>query len=166
MNRSLALLLAVAASTAVGCRAVPRANVPPGTRVTVVLDRAVPADLPENKANAQRQIAAWMEQDLVRVLAQAGFQADFVASSKQVPAGSHALLVRIVKYNPGSAAGRMFVGYGVGAASLDVKYELRSRDGKVLFQKVDGVGSGVAWQKIARKLNVIMTKDVSATLGR
>lgn len=166
MNRSLALLLAVVATATLGCRAVPRANVAPGTRVTVVLERNIPADLPENKANAQRQIAAWMEQDLVRVLAQAGFEASYVESTKQVPAGSHTLLVRIVKYNPGSAAGRMFVGYGVGAASLDIKYELRARDGKVLFQKVDGVASGVAWQKIARKLNVIMTKDVSATLGR
>lgn len=168
MNRPLALSAALALAAVLGCRSVPRANVAPNTRVSVVLDRAVPASLAPDKASAQQQIGDWMERDLVNVLADAGYQSAAVARAADAPRGqdSYVLAVKILKYSPGSAAGRMFVGFGVGAASLDVHYELRTPQGKVLLAQDDGVGSGVAWQKIARRLNVNMTQAVSGVLAR
>ncbi len=168
MNRSFALVLAVAASAALGCRAVPVANVAPNTRVSVVLDRAIPPDMQPPQANAQSQIGDWMERDLVNVLGSAGFASGVLASPKDAPAGdaSYVLAVKLVRYNPGSKAARMFVGFGAGSAGLDISYELRSRDGKVLLAQNDGVSSSIDWRKIARKLNVNMTRAVSGVLSR
>jgi hypothetical protein len=170
MNRSLSLVLAVAFPV-LAC--VPRANVPAGsvaagTRMSVVLDRNIPAQLPEDKKRAQAQIGDWMEGDLVNVLRDAGYQSGAVRDPRAAPAGarSYVLAVRLIRYNPGSTAARMFVGFGAGAASLDVHYELRTRDGRVLLSHDDGVGSGADWRKVARVLNVRMTEAVAATLSR
>jgi hypothetical protein len=168
MNRSFALVLAVAATTVLGCRAVPRARVAPGTRVAVVLDRAIAPDAREAQANAQQQIGDWMERDLVNVLGSAGFAAGVVASPNHAPPGegSYVLAVKLVRYNPGSKAARMFVGFGAGSAGLDISYELRTANGRVLLAQADGVNSSIDWRKIARKLNVNMTRAVSGVLSR
>lgn len=163
MNRSLSLVLAVAFPV-LAC--VPRANVPagavaPGTRISVVLDRNIPASLPDDKKKAQAQIGDWMEGDLVNVLRDAGYE----AGAGRGAGGGYVLAVRLIRYNPGSTAARMFVGFGAGAASLDVHYELRA-GGKVLLSHDDGVGSGADWRKVARVLNVRMTEAVAATLSR
>jgi hypothetical protein len=61
--------------------------------------------------------------------------------------------VRIVRYNPGSKAARMFVGLGAGAASLDIHYEFSDPRGRKMLSKDDGVGTSLEWQRLARKLN-------------
>jgi hypothetical protein len=160
-----AVLAAVLVTAVLACA--PRATVratAPGTHVAVVLDRAIPAQLPQDKQQAQQQLGDWMEQDLVNVLKDAGYDAT-LATGQAAPRGSYVLAVRFLKYNPGSKAARMFVGFGAGAASLDLHYELRSPAGKVLLSRNDGIGSGVDWRKVARQLNVNMTDQVGTALG-
>ncbi len=156
-------VLATAALLACAPRASVRATTP-GTHVAVVLDRAIPASLPEDKQHAQQQMGDWMEVDLVNVLKDAGYDA-VLATGQPAPRGSWVLAVRFLKYNPGSKAARMFVGFGAGACSLDLHYELKNPAGKVVLSRNDGIGSGVDWRKVARQLNVNMTDQVGVALG-
>jgi len=131
--------------------------------IYVIVDRNIKSDQRADKAKAQKQIGDWMEKDLLKVLKKrVGFDAKAIKSASEFKQGkdNYLLNVTIVKYNPGSAAARAWVGFGAGAASMDISYTLKSSQGKKVLSNSDGVGSGASWQRVARKLNENMAREV------
>jgi hypothetical protein len=124
--------------------------------------------LPANEANSRKQISDWMGGDAVRVFAgRGGYKTQLITSKDKFTAGPDTLLltVKIVKYNPGSKAARMIVGFGAGSCSLDIHYELHGAGKDPILSADDGVGSSVEWNRLARKLNENMLRAVNAKLA-
>jgi len=59
----------------------------------------------------------------------------------------------------------MIVGFGAGAVSMDISYELLNSKSKVILTKTDGVGSSGDWRRVARKLNENITKEVTQKIN-
>jgi hypothetical protein len=129
-------------------------------RIAILLD-------PGNNDRENRQIGSRMERDLKNVLDKRGnydsrilrFRDEFKPG-----VGEYLLSVRIVRYNSGSKAARIIVGFGAGACSLDIHYELFGPSGNMLLSKDDGCGSSLDWQRLARKLNETMLAAIQARL--
>jgi hypothetical protein len=118
------------------------------------------------KIDQREQLNAWMGRDLVTMLNKAGYEASLIENRKQYKSGTYLLKVSIVKYNAGSKAARIIVGYGAGAVSLDTKYELFAPEGNRILSDEHGVGSGRDWTFCARKLNTQTVDAVKNKLGR
>jgi len=56
-------------------------------------------------------------------------------------------------FNAGNRAARAFVGFGVGASSLDLNYKLLDKKGAELLAWKDGVGSSKGGTYCAQTLN-------------
>ena len=111
---------------------------------------------PGNEQRENRQMAERMRDDLQNVLNRRGdYEARQLTTLDEFKKdqGEYLLNVRIVRYNSGSKAARIFVGLGAGAASLDIHYEFSDPRGGKLLSKDDGVGTSLDWQRLARKLN-------------
>lgn len=136
--------------------------------LSILMDPGVEG-LPANEAKSRQQISDWMGGDAVRVFAGrgGGYKAQLITAKDQFKAGPDTLLltVKIVKYNPGSKAARMIVGFGAGSCSLDIHYELRGAGKDPVLSADDGVGSSVEWNRLARKLNENMLRAVNAKLA-
>lgn len=135
--------------------------------VKFLIDAGVTSDLTAQQAQGQRQVASWMEHDLLQLLTRAGYTAAPINSSADFKGGSGAYLlqVRIANYNPGSKAARMLVGYGAGAASLDIEYQIYNGQQKQVANRNDGVGSGRDWTYCCRTLNERMIAYLGTTVG-
>lgn len=135
--------------------------------IAVLSDRGITPELGPDRTNQYNQIGAWMEQDLLRMLQQAGYSARMVGSRSEFSPrpGEYLLSVRIVRYNPGSKAARMLVGFGAGATSLDTHYELYGSAPQPLLADDHGVGSSIEWTKVVQKLNQQMIDAVSRKLA-
>jgi hypothetical protein len=111
---------------------------------------------PGNEQRENRQMAERMRDDLQNVLNRRGdYEARQLATLDEFKKdqGEYLLNVRIVRYNAGSKAARIIVGFGAGAASMDIHYEFTDPRGGKLLSKDDGVGTSLDWQRLARKLN-------------
>ncbi len=75
-----------------------------------------------------------------------GEQSDYAGEGRQL------LIVRFERYNPGASAARIIVGFGAGAASLDISCELLDGDRQLLAWE-DGCGTSEHWQRLVNKLN-------------
>ena len=75
-----------------------------------------------------------------------GEKSDYAGEGRQL------LVVRYVRYNPGATAARIIVGFGAGAASLDVSCELLDGDRQLLAWE-DGCGTSEHLQRLVNKLN-------------
>jgi len=108
-----------------------------------------------------------MEQDLLRMLKRAGYNACQVTNRREFAAGpgEYLLTVRMVRYNPGSKAARMLVCFGAGAISLDTHYELYGASPQPLLAEDHGVGSSLDWYQVVQKLNRQMVDAVSRKLA-
>ncbi len=135
--------------------------------IAVLSDRGITPDLGPDRTNQYNQVGEWMERDLLRMLQRAGYSARLVDNRSQFAAGpgEYLLQVRIVRYNPGSKAARMLVGFGAGATSLDTHYELYGASPQPLLAEDHGVGSSIDWTKVIQKLNQQMVDAVSRTLA-
>jgi hypothetical protein len=105
---------------------------------------------------ATKQMGSWMEGDLKNVLQRrGGYTARIISSREDFKTGQGEYLVttRIIRYNPGSKAARIIIGFGAGYASLDVHYELIGPSGNTLISKDDGCATSLDWQRLGRKLN-------------
>ena len=133
--------------------------------IAVVFDRNIPADLEPGPAQSQNEISEFMEKQLVKLLNKK-YKAELVSSEGDYQSGSydHLLKVKVVKYQRGSSAARMLVGFGAGAAYLDIHYELIGRDGQILIAKDDGVSTSQHWSRIPKKLNKNIYKDVMSAV--
>jgi len=106
----------------------------------------------------------FMGKDLVRMLGKAGYEASLIADRNQYTKGTYLLKVTIIKYNPGSKAARIVVGFGAGAVSLNTRFELFAPGGNLLVSDDHGVGSSMDWTSCARKLNKQTVEAVSGKL--
>jgi hypothetical protein len=103
-----------------------------------------------------RQMADRMRNDLQNVLERrGGYKVRLLDTAEDFKQdqGEYLLNVRIVRYNSGSKAARIIVGFGAGAASMDIHYEFSDPRGREMLSKEDGVGTSLDWQRLARKLN-------------
>ncbi len=111
---------------------------------------------PGSNAREYRQMGTRMERDLKNVLEKRGhYQAPILRTRDEFKQGKgdYLLTVKIVRYNAGSKAARIVVGFGAGTCSMDIHYELIGPQGNTLLSKDDGCASGLDWQRLARKLN-------------
>jgi hypothetical protein len=118
------------------------------------------------KIDQREQLNDWMGRDLVSMLNKAGYEATLIENRNQYKSGTYLLKVTIVKYNAGSKAARIIVGYGAGSVGLDTKYELFAPGGNRILSDEHGVGSGRDWTFCARKLNTQTVDAVKNKLGR
>ncbi|MBU0544546.1 MAG: DUF4410 domain-containing protein [Proteobacteria bacterium] len=131
-------------------------------RINVLMDIGGD-DLTQPQREQREHLNDFMGKDLVRTLDKAGYEASLISDRSQYIKGTYLLKVTIVKYNPGSKAARIVVGFGAGAVSLDTRYELFAPGGNLLVSDDHGVGSSMDWTFCARKLN---KQTVSAVSGK
>ncbi len=120
---------------------------------------------PGTNNRESRQMATRMERDLINVLERRGKYSSRILKSKddfKKGAGEYLLDVRLTRYNAGSKAARIIVGFGAGSATLDIHYELTGPKGNVLLSRDDGCATGLDWQRLARKLNENILAAVQA----
>ena len=113
------------------------------------------------------QIMENMRKDLRNILSKrGGFNARILESKSEFRKGEQEYLldVLITQYKPGSKAARIIVGFGAGAASLDIRYELISPRGKKLLSKEDGCGTSLDWRRLSRKLNENILAAISPVI--
>jgi hypothetical protein len=125
----LGMCLASSMLLVAGCATAPRAPLTAGgerIEIMVFSDRGNPDEMDERQYQRRIEVGQWMEGDLIDLLTRSGYQAALIGSKEEFKArdGRYLLTVKIVKYNPGSSAARIIVGFGAGAASLDNHYEL------------------------------------------
>jgi hypothetical protein len=131
------------------------------TRVALLLN-------PGSPARQNIQMAERMERDLKNVLERRGnFTARILRSHDEFKTGANEYLlnVRIVRYNAGSKAARIIVGFGAGTATFDIHYELVGPAGNTLLSKDDGCATSLDWQRLARKMNENILAAVEARLA-
>ena len=148
-----------------GCRS-SRANspsVPQGSRTAldVLIQEGSAADMQDRQYKYRQELRAYMERDLPRRFARYGFDVKILRQpgEYQPTLGHHLLTIRYDAYNPGSAAARYTVGYGAGAASLDLTASLQKGNAPALSWK-DGCGTSGHWSRIVNKLDDNMAKKL------
>ena len=120
--------------------------------------------LTQVQTDQREQLNDFMGKDLVRMLSKAGYEANLIGNRNQYTKGTYLLKVTIIKYNPGSKAARIVVGFGAGAVSLNTRYELFAPGGNLMVSDEHGVGSSMDWTSCARKLNKQTVQAVSGKL--
>ncbi len=120
--------------------------------------------LAQTQIDQREQLNDFMGKDLVRMLNNAGYEASLIENRSQYAKGTYLLKVTIVRYNAGSKAARIVVGFGAGAVSLDTRFELFAPGGNLVVSDEHGVGSSMDWTSCARKLNKQTVEAVSAKL--
>lgn len=119
--------------------------------------------LTEQQIQQHRQVNAYMGKNMVRWLNKYGYSASLAKSRKDYrpSAGEYLVTEKILKYNPGNVGLRIGIGFGAGAASLDVHYEFYGKNKKAVLADDHGVGSSRNWTYCAEKIN----KDIIARIG-
>ena len=121
----------------------------------ILSNRGNPDEMNERQFQYRNEVGEYMEANLANLFNRAGYEVRLIEDREEyIPAhDSYLLIVSIVSYNPGSAAARILVGAGVGAASLTNKYELYGEDDYPLLHYNDGAGSGSGWRDCVLQLN-------------
>jgi hypothetical protein len=132
-------------------------------RINVLMDIGGEG-LVQTQIDQREQLNDFMGKDLVRILNKAGYEASLIENRGQYTKGNYLLKITIVKYNAGSKAARIVVGFGAGAVSLDTRFELFGPGGNLVLSDEHGVGSSLDWTSCARKLNKQTVDAVSAKL--
>lgn len=109
----------------------------------------------------------WMDRDLLKLFRESGFQPLILKEMGEYRTDQGKLLiVNVERFNPGSKAARAFVGFGAGAASLDLGYRLLDERGALLAEWRDGVGSSKGPTYCAQTLNRRALAKVSPLFGK
>ncbi len=165
--KNLFPVLALVSAALIGCSSAPHApkNAQGGKiPVQVFIDGGwsqvdtTNADKKERRA----QLVSYMKHETVDQLNASGYDAKFIESPSAYSAegGARLLKITVDEYNAGSAAARMLVGLGAGAARLDTHAEY-SEKGKSLFNQPNSIASGVDWRKIVKKTNVLIMREMA-----
>ena len=137
-------------------------------QLDVLIDEGTTSDMNEKQVGLRNELRMRMVSDLPRKMARQGIDMRLITSLSQNTgaAGSAPLLIiRYEAYNPGSTAARMWVGYGVGAASLDISLSL-CKDGKEIQGWKDGCGTSQHWSRLINTLDDRMAKRAKELLFR
>lgn len=122
--------------------------------VVLTLDGDLPGQTPDQVA-ALESVINWMDRDIIKQLKRAGFNASLIKNKSEYSKNDgNLLVVDVDRYNPGSAALRIMVGFGAGAASLDLDYKLYNPQGVMIYDWKDGVGSSRGSNYCAQTLNL------------
>ncbi len=100
-----------------------------------------------------KRVGTWMDRDIIKQLTRAGYKARLLKSKSDFKGPGHLLIIDVDKYNPGNRAARAFVGFGAGAASLDLDYKIMNSQKKQVGEWKDGVGSSKGGTYCAQTLN-------------
>lgn len=167
----LLLLISIVALMIAGCVG-PKIKAPVAKgggnyQVAVLYDRGIKEDMTAPQIDQLNQLGKWTERDLLWMMENAGYQARQIQDRAEFdPAsGEYLLSVRVIRYNPGSKAARIIIGFGAGSTSLDRSYELYGSVSEPILNKKQGVGSSIAWSKVVQKLNRDMIDDISRVLA-
>lgn len=157
-------LAAVAVLATTGCASLSAAKGPGGETLTLAVAFQRTAEL--RNVDQVQQVTDFMQPDLERMLTDAGYVVERLADAAAFQPGPNRYLVvvRITRYNPGSKAARMMVGWGAGALVLDTDFELHAGPGATLLAEKSSVGSGRDWPQAARKTNQQVAKAVTNRL--
>jgi len=168
----LAAVMVLAAVLAVSCashvKKASKSESGKGASVYVLIDRGIQKSFTDYQVKNRNQVGEWMEQDLPRVLGDAGYEAHLIQKRSEFKPGADAYLltVKITNYNPGAKAARMFVGYGAGAASMETHFELYGKGAKPVVTGDPGVGSGRDWRNVIRKIDELTTNAITEKLSK
>ena len=134
--------------------------------LVVLCDRGITEDMTQAQIEQLNQLGVWAERDLLWMLGRAGYSARQIESRSEFDpsSGEYLLSVRVVKYNPGSKAARILVGFGAGSCSLDRSYELHGSGPDPLLSRNQGVSSSIDYSAVVQKLNQEMIDEVTRTL--
>lgn len=160
----LALGCLVLVCGAVGCRTANR-GVPAGPRraLDVLIEEGNPAEMEAQQYQFRVELRNYMKRELPRRFARYGMDARMISERAETAAtgdGRDLLVVHYVSYNPGSSAARMVVGYGAGAAALDISATLY-RSGQEVLAWSDGCGTSGHWSRLINKLDDNMGKKLN-----
>ncbi len=127
----------------------------------VLIQEGDVSDMQTQQYKYRQELRAYMERDLPRRFSRYGFDVKILRqlSEHQSAEGRYLLTIHYDAYNPGSAAARYTVGFGAGAASLDLSATLQKNSAAELSWK-DGCGTSGHWSRIVNKLDDNMAKKL------
>lgn len=156
-NIALLLMMSLLVVSVLGGCGKKRAKLNPGVSEDIAvlsMDGNLPGQTDDQIAELDR-VLAWMDKDLITNLKRSGFNAVLIKNKKEYSAKMGDLLViNVEDFNAGNRALRGFIGFGAGAASLDLEYKLLNANGENLLSWKDGVGSSKGGTYCAQTLNV------------
>jgi len=162
----LALLLCLSLCSGCGTKkkeTAPRASMP---IALLTLSDGISESNPDLELEL-RLTLEWMDRDLLKLFRESGFQPLLLKEMGEYRTDQGKLLiVNVERFNPGSKAARAFVGFGAGAASLDLGYKLLDERGALLAEWRDGVGSSKGPTYCAQTLNRRALAKVAPLFGR
>lgn len=146
------------------------ADIKPRAEATNLAIVTLKGDLPGQTPDQAREldlVMQWMDRDIVKIFKQAGFQPVLIKDMQGYkPEMGKLLVVRVERFDAGSRAARAFVGFGAGAASLDLGYKLLDEKGAVVSEWRDGVGSSKGGTYCAQTLDKRALDKVAGLLNK
>lgn len=113
-----------------------------------------------------KSVGSWMDRDIIKQLTRAGYSAKLLKSRKDFKGPGHLLVIDVDNFHPGNRAARAFVGYGAGAASLDLDYKVFNSQKKQIGDWKDGAGSSKGPNYCAQTLNRNAIKQLQIKLEK
>lgn len=130
----------------------------------VLIEEGQASEMEARQYQYRCEVRDQMERDLPGRFARGGLDVRMIRQRSEhaaAAAGTHLLVVHYNSYNPGSTAARIVVGFGAGAASLDLSATLFDGNTQLLTWK-DGCGTSGHWSRVVRKLNDNMAAKLRA----
>ncbi len=135
----------------------------------LVCDKGITSDMTNKQIEQINEVSAFMKNHFLGYASKSGYKPIILeekAAFRPMP-GSYLLAVTIKKYNPGNKALRMTIGFGAGAVSMDIHYDLYADASSSILSRDDGVGSSNPnWIVVPAKLNEKMLIEVTKEITR
>ena len=124
-----------------------------GPAIDILIEPGDSAQLTPKQYEQRLDLKNYMVRTLPVKMQRHGIEARIIAAKSDYAGGArHLLVVHYDRYNPGKTAARLIVGFGAGAASLDVTHALYAGD-KPIMTWTDGCGTSEHWQRLVNKIN-------------
>lgn len=124
-----------------------------GPAIDILIEPGDPAQLTPKQYEQRLDLKNYMVRTLPVKLNRHGIEGRIIGDQDDYAGeGRQLLVIRYERYNPGATAARIIVGFGAGAASLDLSCELFDGDRQILAWE-DGCGTSEHWQRLVNKLN-------------
>ena len=124
-----------------------------GPALDIVIEEGSSAELEAKPYQQRVELKNYMARTLPVKFSRHGIEARILpARSDYAGGGRQLLVVHYDRYNPGKTAARLIVGFGAGAASLDVTHALYDGD-KPVMTWTDGCGTSEHWQRLVNRIN-------------
>ena len=134
-------------------------------------DNGITEKTDKKLAEQINEVSAFMKLHFLGLSTKAGYRSIVTENRNDFIEGSSQYLVdvKIKKYDAGSKALRMTIGFGAGAVSMDTHYALYADKKSPLLSKDDGVGSSnpnwiVVPAKLNEKMLIEITKEIKGRI--